>query len=233
MYAIKMNSDKTLVTTVHATIYQHEKNADTLIFIVPRYYEGTNLADCSLMLKYILPDGSGKSEELEMDPIPYNKDYYRYHLKVNTRFTAVPGEIVLWLSAMNVYDNVILKSSETEVEITPSKNISDYMNTEDMDQLDKLTITVARLESEKADDLLYSEVKDEDGNITEANLQLSAKGAPIGAVVTLKGIGDTDDDENWEDMDPEKPDEGGESWGDMEDDSDKEPSDGEVWEPMN
>lgn len=232
MYVIKMNADKTLVTTVHATIYQHEKNADTLVFIVPRYYEDTNLADCSLMLKYILPDGSGKSEELEMDPIPYNKDYYRYHLKVNTRFTAVPGEILLWLSALNVYDNVVLKSSETEVEITPSKNISDYMNTDDMDQLDKLTLTVARLESEKADDLLYEEVLDEDGNITHANLQLSASGEPIGSVVTLKGIGSGDGDENWDDMDPQPPTDG-EEWGDMDGDDDTETGAGaETWEPM-
>lgn len=39
MYAIKMNEDKSLITTVQATIYQNEKNADTLVFLLPKYYE--------------------------------------------------------------------------------------------------------------------------------------------------------------------------------------------------
>ena len=39
MYAIKMEDDKSLTTTIHSTIYQGEKNADTLVFVVPMMYE--------------------------------------------------------------------------------------------------------------------------------------------------------------------------------------------------
>lgn len=77
MYVIKMNDDKSLETTVEATIYQNEKNADTLVFLLPRLYEEVNLADCIVLLRYLLPDGTGKSEELEMSPVPYNQNYYR------------------------------------------------------------------------------------------------------------------------------------------------------------
>lgn len=56
MYVIKMNEDKSLETTVEATIYQNEKNADTLVFLLPRLYEEVNLANCIALLRYILPD---------------------------------------------------------------------------------------------------------------------------------------------------------------------------------
>ena len=67
MYAIKMNDDKSLTTTIKSTIYQYEKNADTLVFLVPMSYEDINLANCTMLLRYIAPNGIGKSEELEMD----------------------------------------------------------------------------------------------------------------------------------------------------------------------
>ena len=55
-----MNEDKSLETTVEATIYQNEKNADTLVFLLPRLYEEVNLANCIALLRYILPDGTDR-----------------------------------------------------------------------------------------------------------------------------------------------------------------------------
>lgn len=177
MYAIKMSEDKSLATTVQATIYQNEKNADTLVFLLPKFYEEENLADCTILLRYLLPDGIGKSEELEMSPIPYNKEYYRYNLKVNTRITAIPGVIELWLCAINLHDDVVLKTGTTTIEVTAVKEIMDYFAPEDLNQLDKLTAKVKHLEEHKADDLAVNE----EGN----TIQLTAKGTPIGQSVEL------------------------------------------------
>ena len=177
MYAIKMNEDKSLVTTVQSTIYQNEKNADTLVFLLPKFYEEENLADCAVLLRYILPDGTGKSEELEMTPIPYNKEYYRYRLKVNTRVTAVPGSIELWICAINMYDNTVLKTGTAAIEVTAVKEIMDYLAPEDLNQLDRLTAKVKHLEESKADDLAVNE----EGN----TIQLTAKGTPVGQSVEL------------------------------------------------
>ena len=177
MYAIKMNEDKSLITTVQATIYQNEKNADTLVFLLPKYYEEENLANCAILLRYILPDGIGKSEELEMSPIPYNKEYYRYNLKVNTRFTAIPGIIELWICAIDMHDDVILKTGTTTVEVTATKEIMDYLAPEDLNQIDKLTAKVKNLEDTKADNLAVNE----EGN----TIQLTANGTPIGQSVEL------------------------------------------------
>lgn len=178
MYVIKMDSDndKSLITTIQSKIYQGERNADTLVFLVPMEFENKNLADCTLLLRYILPNGSGRSEELEMDVEPYN-NHYRYKLKASSRFTEVSGNIELWLSVIDMYDNFILKSGTMFINVTPSKNISDYLSDEDLDQLDKLSAKVELLERNKADDILYDNKK--------RALQLSSNGIPIGAEVDI------------------------------------------------
>lgn len=176
MYVIKMERDKSLVTTIRSKIYQGERNADTLLFLIPMYYENVNLADCTMLLRYILPNGAGRSEEIEMDPEPY-RNFYCYRLKVGTRFTEFAGKIELWLSAVNMYDNYIFKSNETFVEIEPAKNISNYFPPEDLDQLDKLSAKVDLLEQKKADNLVFDE--------ESKHLQLSSNGALIGDSVNL------------------------------------------------
>lgn len=170
------DNDKSLITTIQSKIYQGERNADTLVFLVPMEFENKNLADCTLLLRYILPNGSGRSEELEMDVEPYN-NHYRYKLKASSRFTEVSGNIELWLSVIDMYDNFILKSGTMFINVTPSKNISDYLSDEDLDQLDKLSAKVELLERNKADDILYDNKK--------RALQLSSNGIPIGAEVDI------------------------------------------------
>ena len=100
MYAIKMEDTKELITTIHGTIYQNEKNADTLVFLLPRVYDETDMADCTVLMRYVLPSGSGRSEEIEMDPVPYSDEYYRYRLKLTTKFTSEFGTVMLWLTAL-------------------------------------------------------------------------------------------------------------------------------------
>lgn len=209
MYAIKMNDDKSLSATIKATIYQYEKNADTLLFLVPTSYEDVNLANCTMLLRYILPDGSGKSEELEMDPEPY-KTYYQYRIKATTMITSVSGKIELWLSAIDLRDNLILKSGTTYIEVTPSKDIVDYFSGEDMEQLDRLSAKVALLEQGKADNIVY----DSDGNY----LQLTANGAPIGNQIDMESVAKDVADEVI-DFNSESNDDGSESGSDGSDSS--------------
>lgn len=187
MYAIKMNEDKSLNTTVQSTIYQYEKNADTMVFLLPKYYDDKTLSDCSVLLRYILPDGTGKSEELEMSPIPYNKEYNQYSLKVNTRFTETPGKIELWLCAIDIRDSLVLKTGTAHVEITPAKDITDFMSPDDLNQLDRLALRVRLVEEEKADDIAVNEEGD--------TIQLMSKGRLIGHAIEL------DTNPEWLDMD--------------------------------
>lgn len=114
---------------------------------------------------------------MKMSPIPYNKEYYRYNLKVNTRFTAAPGIIELWICAIDMHDDVVLKTGTTTVEVTATKEIMDYLAPEDLNQIDKLTAKVKNLEDTKADNLAVNE----EGN----TIQLTANGTPIGQSVEL------------------------------------------------
>ena len=177
MYVIKMEADKALVTTIHSIIYQGEKNSDTLVFILPRKYEDVSISDCTMLLRYILPNGIGRSEEIEMYPLPHNDDYYQYRLKANTRFTAMHGTIKLWLTLLSLTDEILLTTDATTIEITPTKNIMDYLPPEELNQIDSLTLKVNRLEREKADDLSYDE--------KQRLLQLTSKGNLIGHAVDL------------------------------------------------
>ena len=177
MYVIKMGADKALVTTIHSTIYQGEKNSDTLVFILPRKYEDVSISDCTMLLRYILPNGIGRSEEIEMYPLPHNDDYYQYRLKANTRFTAMHGTIELWLTVLSLTDEILLKTDATTIEITPTKDITDYLPPEELNQIDSLTLKVNRLEREKADDLSYDE--------KQRLLQLTSRGNLIGHAVDL------------------------------------------------
>jgi len=189
LYAIKMNNDKSLVTTVHAMIYQNECNADTLVFVIPKTYDNIEMANCSMLMRYILPDGVGKSEEIEMDPIPYNSEYYVYRLKAGSRFTKIAGKIELWLSAIDVHDNCVFKTSSLYIIITPTKNICDCMSEEDKDQLNALSVKVQRLEAEKADDITFHE--------EDSTIQLLSGVAPIGRKINMADLVaklDTDDE---------------------------------------
>ena len=183
MYVLKMNDDKSLVATITSSIYQGERNADTLSFLIPVSYEDKNIADCTLLLRYILPNGVGRSEELELDAEPY-KNYYRYRLKLSTRLTDVSGSIELWVSAVDFNDNYILKSGTAHINILPTKKISDYLSDESLDELDRMGAKLSRLSAEvamKADNLTY----DEDKRL----LQLTSQGKHIGDSVDISNAG--------------------------------------------
>ena len=160
MYAIKMETDHSLTTTVHSTIYQGDKNADTLVFVVPQAVDEVNMADCTLLLRYILPNGAGHSEELAMYPIPHNRDYLQFRLGVASRFTEQPGNIELWLTAVDFNDDVVFRTGTAQVEIAQHVRIENYMPPESLDQLDKLSAKVAALEKGRVNNLKYDEEND-------------------------------------------------------------------------
>lgn len=202
MYAIKMDDGKELITTVRGTIYQNEKRADTLVFLIPRTYEERDMADCSLLMRYVLPSGSGRSEEIEMDPEPYNTEYYRYRLKLTTRFTSEFGTVKLWLTAVGLDNQVVLETGEAMVSVLQRKDISEYLSDKDKSQLEQLDEKVAKLQKEKADNVTYDK--------ETRKLRLTADGVHIGDEVTVPADGyscNGEGGDGWDDM--------GEGWGDM------------------
>lgn len=185
MYAIKLESDKSLVTTVCSTIYQGEKKADTLVFLLPKTYDAINLADCTLLLRYILPDGTGQTEELLMHPIPHNESYNQYLLDISTRFTEQAGEIELWLTLVDFNSDVVLESGTAIVTVHEVRSIEDYLPSEELSLIDRLAAKVNDLEKHSVNDLKFS--------AEEEVMQLTANGVPVGERVDVSTMVNKDD----------------------------------------
>lgn len=193
MYALKMEDGKELITTVRGTIYQHERNADTLVFLLPQKYEETDMADCTVYMRYVLPSGSGYSETIEMDPIPYNDEYYRYRLKAASRFTKEFGLITLWLTALKHDSEVLLETGDAVVPVLERKNIDEFLSDDDKSKIDLLDEKIAQLQRDKADGLSYDK--------ETRKLQLTADGIAIGEDVTVPSDDySSGSGEEWEDM---------------------------------
>lgn len=177
---IKMNDDKSLIITIPTTIYRGERNADLITFLVPAEYEGKNMADCAMLMRYINPEEVGKSEPLSYKPEPY-KGYLQYSTVVNPKFTSLDGDITVWLTALDHNDGVILKTGETAFTIQPSKDVADYMSDEDMDQLDRLEAQVQALQKQKADNIVF--------HAEDSTIQLVSEGVEIGDRIAISVTG--------------------------------------------
>lgn len=144
MYVIKFDEDKNLRQTKKQNLYQYENGASTLIFLLPQIFEEVNIADCSVRMRYILPNNAGNVEELQLQENLYN-DWLEYHYPIQSRFTSFDGDIELWLSIINTDKNIIIKSNSTFVSIHKNKEITDYFTQEQYDQLDRIEQTVSNL----------------------------------------------------------------------------------------
>ena len=167
---IKMDNSKHLVISSPSKIYRGENNADDLIFLLPTSYNGIDLSKCKTIVRYLLPNGQGCSVSiLNVNQI---EDYLVFGMSVDTTFTTFAGRVVLWITMTNSSDEVVLKTSELTFEVEESKDITTHFEDNKLDQLDNIQIDISKLDSNKADNIVYSEV--------ENTLQLTSHGVPIG-----------------------------------------------------
>lgn len=197
MYVIKMDEAKTLVVTKYASIYKGEKNADAILFLLPKLNGTTDLSWVNVFLRYVSPDGSGHAEELELNRDEYNGGYYQYQLPVGGGLTAQSGEVELWLKILSTDSETVLITSRVRVEILESKEIETYLPEETKSQLDSIEEKIAKLVREKADGLAYDS--------ESRRLQMTAENEPIGDVVVVPGDGYADEIKDavaaaWSDM---------------------------------
>ena len=111
MYTIVMDKYKNLNTTVRTVIFQQESMIDKIQFLIPPMYDGTELKDYTVTLKYVDPNGNFHSEVLTLDEDMY-KDYLRYELPVTTKLTQVAGSLNIRLTLVKFETGVepIIKS---------------------------------------------------------------------------------------------------------------------------
>ena len=234
MYYIKMNDDKTLITTVPTKIYQGDNCADEFVFLLPQSYDSIVFADHMVYLRYVLPSGDGASVSLKKLDELYS-GYLQYVIDAKAEMTKTAGMIEMWITVLDAKKAAVLNTSSLRVRVFPKTNIVDHMPN-GMNQLDWMAIQIARLDDEKADNII-TDVDDKGDYI-----QLTANDARIGNQVYITGAGSGGDgDDYWEDMDGDgQPDVPGDDTPDTPvtpppsgGDDDADTGDGDIyWEPM-
>ncbi len=179
MYIIKMNDDKSLMTTRKTHIYRGEKDADTITFLLPQTYAGKDLASCRMFVRFVLPSGTGHSEEIAINSEMY-KSYYRYDFNVSSMITYEPGQIEIWLTAIDAENSIILKTGAVNIDVEDHTDIVSSFSEDDSDQLDAIEAELTRLNEEKADNWIYFN--------DDYELQLLASGHPIGDRLNVREV---------------------------------------------
>lgn len=197
MYTIVMDKYKNLNTTVRTSIFQQESMVDKIQFLIPPQYNGVELGDYIVTLKYVDPNGNFHSEVLTKDEEMY-KDYLRYELPVTTKLTAVSGTLVLRLtlvkfepatteqssgepiedSTTTVIDK--FESNSTTLMVQKPNGFNDYVNFED---IEAYKAQIANLSKDVTD--MYEKVPTDLEIGDNENLHLVHDGTQIGEGVEI------------------------------------------------
>lgn len=181
MYVIKMEDDKSLITTVKSTVYHKEANANHILFLLPQVIDECRVADFDVRMDYLPANSVGESEFLVLEKDSY-KGYLQFSVPIDTKITNWVGVVEIWLSLVGLDGGVVVKSGSVYLDVEERKQVTDYYPPERLEALDRLSIDVLALRKGKADNLTY----DED----EHYLQLLAEGHPIGNKISAYTIVD-------------------------------------------
>lgn len=176
MYTIKMGDNKELITTVRQSVYQGEKNADALIFLVPKTYDNIDISACTVLLQYMLP-GSDVYTDLELAATDYSAEYLAYSTSLDFPITAFSGTVLMRLQIKDADGHVVLATGSAALPVLCRDTEKPDEPTPDKDKLARLAEQVELLSMEKADSLAY--------DTTNRKLQLTANGAEVGRPVTV------------------------------------------------
>lgn len=176
MYAIKMDTGKELITTVRQSVYQGEKNADALIFLVQKKYDNIDIASCTVLMQYMLP-GSDVYADLELTATEHNAEYLAYSTSLDFPITAFSGTVWMRLQIKDADGHVVLVSGTAALPVLCRSTGKPDEPSPDKDKLARLAEQVELLSTEKADSLAY--------DTTNRKLQLTANGAEVGQSVTV------------------------------------------------
>ncbi len=145
MYTIVMDKYKNLNTTVRTVIFQQESMIDKIQFLIPPMYNGTELKDYTVTLKYVDPNGNFHSEVLTLDEDMY-KDYLRYELPVTTKLTQVSGTLTLRLTLIK-FEGGVEPSVKSEHVVEGTTMVVTEEQGSDTPIDDPTTMVIDKLES--------------------------------------------------------------------------------------
>ena len=200
MYTILVCDDNSLYGSCKSKIMQKEKLVNKLCFLVAPHYNGYDMSQFTVTMRYLLPiSREFVTETLELSDERY-EEYLKYILPVDTNLTKEWGNIELNLTFTMVgtddNGNVVQRVRKTD---------NYYLNVAQIPDWDTLIPDSAlsaldqRILKQDAQIKALADLADAfEGNInlvdnlvyndTEATLQLSAKGVGVGDKVSVKDM---------------------------------------------
>ena len=196
MYTIIVENDNSLYGSCKTRIMQREKLVNKLWFLVPQYYNGYDMSQCTVTMRYLLPISKiFKTETLELSNERYKDEYLKYVLPVDSNLTKEFGDIELNLTftMLDVDNNgrIVQRVRKTDnhlLKITPIPDWDSVIPDEALAELDQRIIKLDAIQKSikeqnqviahtKADNIKYN---------TDTNeLQLTSNGNAIGDKVTI------------------------------------------------
>jgi hypothetical protein len=197
-YIILVENDGTLYGSCKTKIMQKEKLFNKLWFLVPPHYNGYDMSQCTVTMRYLLPiSREFVTETLTLSDEKY-EEYLKYVLPVDTNLTKEHGNIELNLTftMLDVDDNgnIIQRVRKTDnhlLNITPIPNWDSVIPDSSLSALDQrilkqdaqiraLADLAYLLNDNQVDNLVYDSKEDV--------LHLSANGVRVGNKVSVKDM---------------------------------------------
>lgn len=199
-YTIIVENDGSLYGSQKRRIMQREKLFNKLWILVPPHYNGYDMSQCTVTMRYLLPISKEfKTETLVLSDERY-EEYLKYVLPVDTNLSKEFGDIKLNLTFtmldVDEKGNIVQRVRKTDNHILHITQLPDWDSVvpdaalsaldqrilKQDAQIKALAQLAESFDSNKADDLIYNEKED--------TLQLSAGGVGIGNKVSVKNMMD-------------------------------------------
>lgn len=193
MYTILVNDDNSLSVTKRDRIMQRSTGFDAIRFLVNPTYQGYSMADCTLTLRYKLPVSQElRTETLALSSETYN-GFLQYIIKVNSKLTHEPGDIVCNLTFTNVELDAdgqpqpfVRKLNDAAITINAITDWDALVPDELLSSLDQRILVQDKQIKQLAEIALLLDQDKADGlKYQESTLQLTANGDPIGNQVYI------------------------------------------------
>lgn len=199
-YTIIVCDDNSLYGSCKRKIMQREKLFNKLWFLVPPCYNGYDMSECTVTMRYLLPiSREFKTETLVLSEERY-EEYLKYVLPVDTCFTSEYGDIELNLTFtmldVDAEGNIVQRVRKTDnhnLTITPIPNWDNIIPDSALSALDQRILKQdAQIKaltdladafnggSNMVDNIMYNEADD--------TLQLTANGVGVGDKVSVKNM---------------------------------------------
>ena len=198
MYTILFKpDDKSLQVTVRTKIYQRENLVDKFRFLVPSTYGDLDLADFTVVLKYLDQGNEAHAEILAKENEMYKDNYYSYILPVDTDLTRFAGDITIHLTMSKVdmeeMKEYSLEIGETTITISPLSDYYSFLSNKSFDAItQKINELNVKMEGLNKMANAYDQAKADNIKLDNdtSELYLTANGKAIGDKIALNDLGD-------------------------------------------